>query len=545
MSSTEIERRITFSDTTVEFRDGDGGEKRPVIVGYAAVFNSESRNLGGFVETIHPTAFDNVLAAKPDVIGVYNHDRNKLLARTSNGSMTLKTDPHGLRYEMSLPNTETAREVAELVKEGLVTGSSFAFAVDKNSGDTWSSDPRGIRKREIRSVSLLEDVGPVVRPAYGASSVVVSRRCIELALGDTHRPPQTMANAAKRGLKLAEKHNLADKMLISIAERSAAREVLSVEEVEYLAAAHKRCGEQRASGWSGTPAWIEFQLAGGETGLKWTQRRAATEADSPAPPSESRAAEIGLRPTAGMAAAAKRGIALHEAGRSGDGLKPETVARAKRIAAREELTPDHVREMRAWFRRHKVDKRPGWSARGAETPGYTAWMLWGSDAAWRWSESKVSQMERAAAKRDLPADGDAVEEGYPAGLSPRDLATAESYEAIAEEMGPWPQQSAHYVADNPFAAAGIKCANCVFFEGEGRCYVVAGEIAPDAVCKLWIIPEGAMSENNKQAGGEKQQEPQSEPATRQHDESMAAKLKLAELQAALLQTRLHGDNAAQ
>jgi hypothetical protein len=103
---------------------------------------------------------------------------------------------------------------------------------------------------------------------------------------------------------------------------------------------------------------------------------------------------VSLRPPAGMAAAARRGLELHEEGRSGDGLKPETVSRAKRIAARETLTEAHVREMRAWFRRHKVDRRPGWSDRGKETPGYTAWMLWGGDSGWKWSEVKVSRLDR-------------------------------------------------------------------------------------------------------------------------------------------------------
>lgn len=103
---------------------------------------------------------------------------------------------------------------------------------------------------------------------------------------------------------------------------------------------------------------------------------------------------ISLRPPAGMAAAARRGLELHEEGRSGDGLKPETVARAKRIAAREVLTEAHVREMRAWFRRHKVDRRPGWGDRGKETPGYTAWMLWGGDPGWTWSEVKAARLDR-------------------------------------------------------------------------------------------------------------------------------------------------------
>ena len=269
------------------------------------------------------------------------------------------------------------------------------------------------------------------------------------------------------------------------------------------------------------------------------EQEAAETAVSVAASDEQRSAEkIGLVPSAGMAAAAKRGLKLHEDGRSGDGLKPETAARAKRIAAREELTPDHVREMRAWFRRHKVDKRPGWNKAGEETPGYTAWMLWGGDPAWRWSEAKVAQMERSAEDRDVGEEG--VEDEYEGVLSERELATAEAYESIAEEYGPWSQKESHYIAESPFGA--INCKNCVFFEGEGRCYIVAGDIAPEAVCKLWVIPEGKMSEESvKEEPAKAEDQPQQ---VQERDETANAIAKAAALKAILLTTQLHAASSA-
>jgi HK97 family phage prohead protease len=275
MSTFDIERRITPSQTAIEYRCGceKTGEKKPVIVGYAAVFNSESRNLGGFVETIHPNAFDEVLSEKPDVVGVFNHDKNVLLGRSSNDSLKLTTDAYGLRYEITPPNTQDARDVVELVRGGYVVGSSFAFAVKRDGGDAWSTDPKGMRRREIRSVGLLDDVGPVVRPAYGSSSVVVSRRAFEMALGEANRPNQTMANAAKRGLKLSDKHGSVDSSLISVAERIANREIVTMEEVGMLNEIHERCAAAKNSSWTGSPAWIEWQLAGGDSGQKWIQRR--------------------------------------------------------------------------------------------------------------------------------------------------------------------------------------------------------------------------------------------------------------------------------
>jgi len=557
---SDIERRTHISEAVVEYRDMGNGDKKPVIAGYAAVFNSESRNLGGFVETIHENAFDEVLAGNPDVIGVFNHERNLLLGRTGNGTMKLAKDPYGLRYEiMPNENTSIGRDVIEWVKDRTVVGSSFAFAIRRENGDAWSTDAvRGIRKREVRSIGLLEDVGPVVRPAYDSSSVVVSRRAIEMALGESFRPVQTMANAAKRGLKLAAKSELIDSRLLCVAERVASREIVSVEEVMYLSSVYERCLAAKATGWSGSPAWIEWQLAGGDAGIRWVQRRADESApksdeikgsdENEAPAVEQREAEVSvaetramtdvnLNPTAGMAAAAKRGLALHEDGRSGDGLKPETVSRAGKIADRNSLTPEHVREMRAWFRRHAVDKKAGWSAAGAETPGYTAHMLWGGDPAMRWSEAKVSQMERVAGTRDI-VEGE-VEEEYESMLSPANLALAESYEAIAEEYGQFSQNDAHYMTENPFAEEGKKCSNCVFFEDEeGRCYIVQGQIEAEAICKLWIIPEGRMSQ-------EKKPEPEvvvdaaAAERSKVEAENLDNAVKLAALRAIMLRTQLH------
>lgn len=568
MATNEIERRTTFSNTSVEFRDAEDGEKRPTIVGYASVFNSESRNLGGFIETVHPRAFDDILSSNPDVLGLYNHDKNKLLARSSNGSLKLSVDPRGLRYEMSLPATRDAEDVAIMVKEGLVTGSSFAFAVRKNGGDVWSTDDRGMKRREIRSVGLLEDVGPVVRPAYDASSVVVSRRAIEMALGENFRPNQTMANSARRGLRVAEKRDDIDQRLLMIAERLVNREIVSVEEVSYLSEVHQRAAAARAADWTGSPAHAEWLLAGGESGQKWVERRMVADpwGGWDAPPSSADATsdeeadhraegDVSLKPTAGMAAACRRGLKLYEDGRGGDGLVPATISWARKIAARESLTKEKVVKMRAWHARHKVDKKPGWDKAGEETPGFVAFLLWAGAPGARWSAAKVAQMERGE-QRDAISEGvTEVEEDYGT-LSPANVAYYESLEDIVDEYGPWPQggpAGAHYIEVSPFAERGMKCSNCVFFEA-GACEVVQGSISEDGICKLWVIPEGKMSEESKRSEAavveESTQEATPEETTavapaesEPQDDALAAKVKLAELNAVLLRTRLQSSNS--
>ena len=58
---------------------------------------------------------------------------------------------------------------------------------------------------------------------------------------------------------------------------------------------------------------------------------------------------------------------------------------------------------------------------------------------------------------------------------------------------------AHYAAPSPFAAHGMVCANCVFYEGGRQCELVAGDIDPGAICKLWIIPGNLINEPTPRA----------------------------------------------
>jgi hypothetical protein len=97
--------------------------------------------------------------------------------------------------------------------------------------------------------------------------------------------------------------------------------------------------------------------------------------------------------------AARKGLKLYDQGRGGDGLTSQTVREARTIAGRQDVSPDKLRRMRAWFARHEGDKKPGWDKPGKETPGYVAWLLWGGDAGRRWAEQMVSDMERIEAGR--------------------------------------------------------------------------------------------------------------------------------------------------
>lgn len=158
----ETERRYFAAPFELEQRS-DGGAR---LIGHAAVFNSFSRDLGGFKEIIRPGAFARALAANPDVVALFNHDSNYVLGRSAAKTLRLREDDRGLRYEVDLPDTTFAQDLAKSIKRGDISGSSFAFRAVK---DAWRTENGG-DVRELHDVDLF-DVSPVTSPAYPAADV--------------------------------------------------------------------------------------------------------------------------------------------------------------------------------------------------------------------------------------------------------------------------------------------------------------------------------------------------------------------------------------
>lgn len=147
------------------------------LVGYAAVFNSRSHDLGGFHEVIAPGAFDRTLKEQPDVLALVEHDANRVLARTTNGTLRLTPDARGLRVEIDPADTSYARDVLALVKRGDVAGMSFSFRAFPG-GDSIDLNASPLPLRTLRSVQLRE-VSVVLSPAYPATEV--SARTLDAA----------------------------------------------------------------------------------------------------------------------------------------------------------------------------------------------------------------------------------------------------------------------------------------------------------------------------------------------------------------------------
>jgi HK97 family phage prohead protease len=175
-----MERRIVTlaaHPLRIEMRVGTD-PPAPVIVGLASVFYQKDDagteySLWDYdddrcVERVMSSAFDEVLKANVDCAGLFNHDPNQLLGRTSAGTMKLEKTSAGLRYSITPPDSPLAKGVVESIQRGDLKGSSFSFSI-KGDGQRWVRQGK-LCVREIHSVDQLVDCGPVTFPAYASTS---------------------------------------------------------------------------------------------------------------------------------------------------------------------------------------------------------------------------------------------------------------------------------------------------------------------------------------------------------------------------------------
>lgn len=148
-----------------------------ILSGYAAVFNSESKDLGGFTEMISPTAFEGVIE-RSDVFAVLDHDRNKVLARSKmgKGSLELNIDEKGLQFRFEAPETTLGNDVLSMVKRGDLTDASFCFTVEDES---WQKREDGSYLRTINKIGDLFDVAICYNGAYAESYTEVALRSLD------------------------------------------------------------------------------------------------------------------------------------------------------------------------------------------------------------------------------------------------------------------------------------------------------------------------------------------------------------------------------
>lgn len=141
------------------------GSEDFIVEGYASTFEPYVLWREGDMEVreqIDPHAFDN--ADMSDVIMQYDHE-GRVFARTSNGTLDVSVDDHGLKVRADLSKTESARQLYEEIRIGMITQMSFAFTIAEDSYN------KKERLRTVKSIRKLYDCSAVSIPANPGTSI--------------------------------------------------------------------------------------------------------------------------------------------------------------------------------------------------------------------------------------------------------------------------------------------------------------------------------------------------------------------------------------
>ena len=139
--------------------DGDALKLRGIAVRYGSIARPPAVPVA---ERFEANAFGNV--ANLDVVLNVQHRRDRAIARTHGGGLTLIDGPDALRFEAVLPPTREAEDVVRLVRDRVLRGASIEFAVPAN-GERAVGGVLSIAK------AYLSGLGIVDRPAYQDSLI--------------------------------------------------------------------------------------------------------------------------------------------------------------------------------------------------------------------------------------------------------------------------------------------------------------------------------------------------------------------------------------
>jgi len=164
-------KKMEIINRNIEIR---AAEDSRLIEGVAVVFDSWSRDLGGFTEIIRSSAISQELVDNSDVIANINHDDALMVARWNRGSGTLNLElkEDGLHFSFQAPETERGNQLLWDIRHKNISECSFAFSLPNNDTcQRWFRSENGELKREIFEIGALYDVSCVNLAAYPATSV--------------------------------------------------------------------------------------------------------------------------------------------------------------------------------------------------------------------------------------------------------------------------------------------------------------------------------------------------------------------------------------
>lgn len=159
----------------IEARDATASSG-PGITGYGSVSGVRTTIEGWWDEwdeEVAPGAWAKTIA-EGDIRSMFNHDVNRLLGRTTAGTLRLSEDDTGLLYDVDINALDAnAMSVHAQVARGDVSGSSVWFRVIRQEW-TVATEDNGL-ERDLRRIleAMLFETGPVTFPAFVTTSANV------------------------------------------------------------------------------------------------------------------------------------------------------------------------------------------------------------------------------------------------------------------------------------------------------------------------------------------------------------------------------------
>lgn len=198
------------------------GESR-TIKGTTIVFNSYSQKMRGwnseigefdFVELIKPEAAPIEFLNEQDIVMLYNHSDDSVLARSKKGKGTLKynVDEAGVNFDFEAKKTASGEEILQNVRSGDLDSCSFAFRIAEN-GDEWLNNGE-YYIRTIKKFEMIRDFSIVINPAYEATSVEKnSIRSFDSFISEEIKIKEEREAAEKEEeIRIAEEQKIADEL---------------------------------------------------------------------------------------------------------------------------------------------------------------------------------------------------------------------------------------------------------------------------------------------------------------------------------------------
>lgn len=194
-----------------ELRSENGGRR---ISGKAISFDTQSNDIG-FIEILHRGCISQELIDSSNIVFLYNHDYNQVIARANKGKGTLNIDlrDDGVYFYLEVPNTTMGNDLLENIRLGNITQCSFGFNYaneegaykDEKIGDVWY--------RNVYKIGKLYDLSAVTYPAYDDTYVnarMQERSKMEDKLKETEEIQKKVSSKEKVSEEKKEDEKMSD-----------------------------------------------------------------------------------------------------------------------------------------------------------------------------------------------------------------------------------------------------------------------------------------------------------------------------------------------